>query len=97
MSQITDLQVQIAALQSELTALLRVPADTFFFGTILRFQHGASMWHYIKVAEETWKDMVHNTEKDLPSWVLQTLNDLSGAYFEVYEVRPQPTPFYTSA
>jgi hypothetical protein len=97
MSQITDLQAEIAALQARLTVLNRVPADTFFFGTVLRFQHGATMWHYIKVEQETWADMKTGVEKDLPSWVLDALDALSGAYFEVYEVRPQPTPFFTSA
>jgi hypothetical protein len=97
MSRKTEVQAQIASLQTEYTLLNRVPSDAFSFGTIVVFASATSKWYYLKVAEETWRSMQGTTqEKDLASWVAFAYESAIG-YFEVYELKVQPTPFFASA
>lgn len=98
MSLRTDLISQIADLQAKLAILNGVAEDTFSFGTVMVFAAGlggATKWYYHKTQEETWVSDL-GEEKDLASWILVARESNIG-YFEVYELRVQPTPFYASA
>ncbi|MFY3741602.1 MAG: hypothetical protein HMLIMOIP_002060 [Candidatus Nitrosomirales archaeon] len=92
-----EIQEQIADLQSKLDIMNRVPSDTFPFGTVVVFSAASgSKWHYLKTGEETWLNLQVNTAKDLASWILTAVESNVG-YFEVYELKVQPTPFFASA
>lgn len=94
-----DLQAQIAVLQSRLAVVNRIPDDTFNFGTVTVFASGAQgkiKWYYAKVAEETWKSLQDGTEKSISQWVSDAVAANIG-YFEVYELRAQPLPWFASS
>jgi hypothetical protein len=87
---------KIAELQAKLNILNAVPSDTFNFGTVVVFAAANNVkWYYNKTAEETWADS-KGVEKDLATWILEARESAIG-YFEVYELRVQPVPFYASA
>lgn len=99
MSQRSEIQAEIASLQVQLGILNRVPTDSFNLGTVVVFAAGNSgsvKWYYNKVAEETWANSATGVEKDLAGWILETMESNIG-YFEVYELKVQPTPFFASA
>lgn len=87
---------QIAALQNKLAVLNSVPEDLFNFGTVVVFASPGHKWWRVKTEEETWKDFSTNEEKSLSEWVLEAKQSNIG-YFEVYELKVQPAPFYASA
>lgn len=96
MGQRQVLIAQIAALQTRLDILNAVPDDLFSFGTVVVFSAANNVrWYYHKTAEETWTSNT-GVEKDLAAWIL-TAKESSIGYFEVYELRVQPAPFYASA
>ncbi len=100
MTRKTDITAQIASLQSELNTLNRVPDDTFNLGTVLVFSANSNTthWYIRKTGVEAWTSMNISppVTKDLSSFVADALESNVG-YFEVYELRVQPTPFFASA
>lgn len=99
MSLLTDLQAQLALIQAKINILQASPSDTFPLGRIALFasNSGNTRWYYVKVAEESWKDLNNpGITKPLNEWILQARESGVG-YFEVYEMRPQASPFYASA
>ena len=99
MSRKTDITNQIAALQTELAALNRVPDDTFNVGTVLVFASAGNTrhWYIRKTAVNTWMSLTSvPTSGEMLSFISDALESDTG-YFEVYELRPQPAPFFASA
>jgi hypothetical protein len=102
MSRKTEIQSKIANLQAELNILNRVGDDTFNLGTVLVFaaKNNTVHWYIRKTNIDTWISMttVNPTpilSKDLFSFISDALESDIG-YFEVYELRVQPNPFFTS-
>jgi hypothetical protein len=88
-----------AEIDRKLAILNRSPTDTFPFGTIVVFSKGttpADKWYYLKVSEETWKDMQSGEVRDLASWIL-TGEESAVGYFEVYKMTVDTTPIYTTS
>ena len=84
-------------LQTKLAILNRVPTDSFAFGTVVVFSAATGVrWRFVKTAEETWLNLQVGGERTLAEWVLDGEESEVG-YFEVYELRVQPTPLYASA
>jgi len=100
MTRKADITAQIASLQSELNTLNRVPDDTFNLGTVLVFSANSNSvhWYIRKTGIEAWTSMnlTPTVTKDLSSHIADALESSIG-YFEVYELRVQPTPFFASA
>lgn len=94
----SELEEEIAALEAQLAILNSVNEDTFNIGTVMVFSMATPVahWYYAKTAEETWLDVKNGGEQPLANWILDTVEANVG-YFEVYEMRAQPTPFYASA
>jgi hypothetical protein len=96
----SDIQDRIKDLQSRLDILNRVPTDKFSIGTVVVFSsNGGSHWYYLKTGEETWISFNKNlsgVEKDLANWILDGIESNVG-YFEVYELKVQPNPFFASS
>lgn len=91
------LQQEINERQQKINILNGVPEDRFTFGTVLRFASNGNTvkQHLIKVAEENWENVTGGEGKDLASWILEYIESGIG-YFEVYELRVHPAPFYSS-
>jgi hypothetical protein len=89
---------QIADLEQTLSVVNRFPADTYNLGTVVVFaaDHNNLQWHYIKVAEETWKKFGTSAEATLAKWILSAIQSDIG-YFEIYVLAVAPNPIYTSA
>lgn len=94
----SELEAEIAALEDQLAILSSVGEDTFNIGTIMVFSmaNPVAHWYYAKTAEETWLDVKSGEEQPLANWILDTVYANVG-YFEVYELRAQPLPFYASS
>lgn len=97
MTRKSEIQAQIAALQTELAALNRAPSDTFSFGTVVVFSPATgAKWYVVKTADETWKSFQDGTSKDLASWIAEGLESNVG-YFEVYTMAVSGAPIFASA
>lgn len=92
------LQIQIDELNGQLAFLNRIPEDKFPIGTILVFSAShAEDWYILKTAEGTWKNFTRNTiTRSLAEWIEEE-NNADVEYFEVYELKVQPTPFFASS
>jgi hypothetical protein len=102
MSRKTEIQSEIASLQAKLNILNRVGDDTFNLGTVLVFaaKNNTVHWYIRKTNIDTWISMTTANptpilSKDLFSFISDALESDIG-YFEVYELRVQPNPFFTS-
>lgn len=97
MSKKTEIQAKINELEEQLAILNTAPEDTFNIGTVVLFSAtGNKKWYRTKTGEETWRNIANNSEKSLAEWILEAIDSNTG-YFEVYELRVQNSPFYTSA
>lgn len=100
MTRKNEINTQISKLQNELTALNRVADDTFNVGTVMVFsaKNNTVHWYIRKIAVDTWTAMEASgsLSKDLASFIADALESDVG-YFEVYELRVQNNPFFTSA
>jgi predicted DNA-binding protein len=91
---------QLTTIQGQLSILNGVPEDTFNIGTVVVFASGLSgavKWYYVKMAEEVWMRLngsSSGTGKPLNEWALDAVEAHIG-YFEVYELKVQPTPIYS--
>jgi leucyl aminopeptidase (aminopeptidase T) len=94
-----QIQERINTLQKQLVAINRIPEDRFSIGTVLRFSANSNniKWHIVKTAEESWVKVESiQTTATLEDWILNATESNVG-YFEVYELKVQPQPLYTSS
>ncbi len=104
MTKKAEVQAEIDKLQAKLNKLNRIGNDNFVLGTVLRFaaNQNTVKWHIIKVTEELWvyigSGLAGSTTNNgtLEDFILEALDSGVG-YFEVYELKTQPNPFYTES
>lgn len=100
-----DLQAKLDSIQAKLNVVNRVPEDRFSIGTIALFSAATGLkWYYVKIGEESWTSLKGNLpgeglpsgSKSLAAWILYAVESNIG-YFEVYEMKVHPTPFFASS
>lgn len=97
-----DLLASQTEITRKLAILNSIGEDTFPFGTVMVFNAATgAKWYYVKIAEERWQKLGTSAiegphQRPLSEWIFYTEESPIG-YFEVYELRVQPAPFYASA
>lgn len=89
-----EIENEIKELQKDLVILSRVGEDTYPIGTLALFT-GTRKWYYVKVAEESWRNVGGNREQELRDWIFEAEKSNVG-YFEVYILNPDQSPIYAS-